>query len=207
MKKYFYLIMLIVLTSCSSLSKIQETYRANEFNLNNIKNSSISFCGTEKIATNDLKSFFNEEYSEKDKFNEKLFNDFQKEFQKNLPTIQLINFPLKSHKTFKNEIDNFFSAIKTDYFIWVKSVEIRSKNEFTAIINKNTFGGTANFYYLATIEIELWSVAEQKQLLSFKGIGEDGISILSKRITTINQAIENSIEHSVEYIKNNAVIK
>ena len=216
MKKTTALLCVIAISACSSVNYIQESFKADDFDFDKLKNSEIKFAGTEKIYLKEFNKTFSDEYSDTNKLNDKLYDLFSREFKIQIPGIKLSRLEsevpqvLQGNLSFKNYnqalLDNFFSSLKSDYLIFISSIEISNAYDNSQYFNAatNTMSGSSLEDCIISMEVECWDVVNQKRLLRFKGIGKDTV-ILFSYLSVLNIAMQNAVVHSVEYIKDKVI--
>ena len=216
MNKILIFLFAISISACSFVTNIQESFKSEDSDFTLLLNSKINFAGTEKISLKEFVKTFNDEYSDKSKLNNKLFELFSKEFRIQIPGIkfsrlesqipQVIQGDISSKNGNKALLDSFFDTLDSDYLIFIKSIEINNAYENLQYYNAatSTMSGSSSEKCIVFMEVELWDVANQRCLLRFKGIGRDTV-ILFSYLSSLNGAIKNAVAHSVEYIKNEAI--
>ncbi len=216
MNKILIFLFLISLSACSSVTNIQESFRAEDYDFTLLYNSKIKFAGTEKIFLKEFVKTFNDEYPDAKKLNNKLFDLFSKEFKYQIPGVKLSRLEskvpqvLQGDLSFKNYnqalVDSFFSSLKSDYLIFINSIEISNTYENSQYYNAATssMSGSSLEDCIISIEVKCWDVSDQKRLLRFKGLGRDTV-VLFSYLSSLNDAIQNAVAHSVEYIKDKAI--
>jgi len=216
MNKILILLFVLTFSAFSSVKNIQESFKSEDSDFTLLYNSKIKFGGTDKIYLKEFVKTFNDEYSDKSKLNNKLFELFSKEFKIHTPGIkflrlesqipQVIKGDISSKNGNKTLLDSFFDTLDSDYLIFIKSIEINNAYENLSYYNAatSTMSGSSSEKCIVFMEVELWDVANQRCLLTFKGIGRDTV-ILFSYLSSLNGAIKNAVAHSVEYIKNEAI--
>ena len=218
MKKLIVILSLLVIifTGCSSVIKIQESYRADNYDFTLIHDSNIKFVGTDKIYLKEFVNTFKDEYSDKNKLNDKLFELFSIEFKKQIPGTKLSRLEIKIPKILsgdlsfkdynKNLIDSFFTSLDTDYLVFLNSIEIGNSYKYSHYYNPNTNATTSSSTEdcIVLLEVECWDVINQKRILRFKGLGSDTVNFYAF-LSSLNDAIEKAVRHSVEFIKNEGI--
>ena len=106
MKKLIVILSLLVIifTGCSSVIKIQESYRADNYDFTLLHDSNIKFVGTDKIYLKEFVNTFKDEYSDKNKLNDKLFELFSIEFKKQIPGSKLSRLEIKIPKILSGDL-------------------------------------------------------------------------------------------------------
>jgi hypothetical protein len=209
---------ILILSGCSSALKIEESFKAENFDFSLLSKSKITFVGTEKIYLREFKKTFKDEYSDTSKLNLKLFETFSEELKKKNSKSMITYYDKKIPKVFlgdlsfkefdKIEIDSFFKELNSDILLLVNNIEISNKYEPTQNFNStnNTMTSSSSEDCVVTIEFECWDVKNQKRILSYKSHGKDTVFLILY-LNALNNAIEEAINNSVEYILNNGVIK
>lgn len=218
MKKLIVILSLLVIifTGCSSVIKIQESYRADNYDFTLLHDSNIKFAGPDKIYLKEFVNTFKDEYSDKNKLNDKLYELFSIEFKKQIPGTKLSRLELKiptilsgnlSFKEYnKNSIDSFFISLDTDYLVFVNSIEIGNAIDSYQHYNASTgtYSSSSTEDCIVLLEVECWDVINQERILRFKGIGSDTVNFWAF-LSSLNDAMEKAVSHSVEFIKNEGI--
>ena len=200
---------LLFLTSCSN-TYIYEISKSHEFNLNPDNSKTAIIFGSEDIVIEEFVKTFNNNYKE----NRDFVNDY----------ISLLSDKLQNEKVFaqaKPDLSNQWSTIRSyssekqdlvmidslhnlnaDYIINVSNFNISNR-----VVTRTNFGGSnmpastsSTEYCIVKARFEISDRKTRKNILEFYSKGESTVFLFAFK-AAFNNAMKNSIDHAVSYLK------
>lgn len=200
LKKHFVYVLLfsqIFLFGCT-YKYINELSRYPASSFNQINNKTATIIGFDDVIFQDYENTFNKMYPERIDFIDYFTNMFSEKL-KTEGTFKFTNYNIIQNKN-KPEIiaiDSIYTHTNSDYLISITNIEFSSR--VNTVFHPNNVAQTIETCVLKA-RYKVYDIKEQVIVLDYVSTGEKTVNFFSYK-AALEKAIEESINHSVSYIK------